>query len=31
LQLTRPGYRSANTPETRYEVLGFRIVAEPRQ
>jgi len=31
LQLTRPGYRSANTPGTRYEVLGFRIVAEPRQ
>lgn len=26
---TRPGYRQANTPETRYSVLGFRLVAEP--
>jgi formylglycine-generating enzyme len=31
LHLTRPGYRSANPPVTRYEVLGFRIIAEPRQ
>jgi formylglycine-generating enzyme required for sulfatase activity len=28
---TRPGYRQANTPETRYSVLGFRLVAEPVQ
>jgi formylglycine-generating enzyme required for sulfatase activity len=31
LHLTRPGYRSANLPGTRYEVLGFRVVAHPRQ
>ena len=24
---TRPGYRSANTPDTRYSVIGFRVVA----
>lgn len=30
LHLTRPGYRSANPPGTRYEVLGFRVIAEPR-
>jgi len=30
LHLTRPGYRSANPPGTRYEVLGFRIIAEAR-
>ena len=30
LHLTRPGYRSANPPDTRYEVLGFRVIAEPR-
>ena len=29
LHLTRPGYRSANPPGTRYEVLGFRVIAEP--
>jgi formylglycine-generating enzyme len=26
---TRPGYRSANTPDTAYSVIGFRVVAEP--
>ena len=30
LHLVRPGYRSANPPATRYEVLGFRVIAEPR-
>lgn len=30
LHLTRPGYRSANPPGTSYEVLGFRVIAEPR-
>lgn len=28
LHMARPGYRSANTPDTRYEVIGFRLVAE---
>jgi formylglycine-generating enzyme required for sulfatase activity len=28
--LVRPGYRSASPPDTRYSVLGFRVVAEPR-
>lgn len=28
LHLTRPAYRSANPPDTRYEVVGFRVVAE---
>jgi sulfatase modifying factor 1 len=27
---TRPSYRSANTPDTAYSVIGFRVVAEPR-
>ena len=31
LHLTRPGYRSANVPNTRYDVLGFRLVLEKRQ
>ena len=26
---TRPNYRSANTPDTTYSVIGFRVVAEP--
>lgn len=26
---TRPGYRGANPPETRYSVIGFRVVAVP--
>lgn len=30
LHLTRPGYRSANPPVTQYEVVGFRVIAEPR-
>lgn len=30
LHLTRPGYRSANAPGTRYEVVGFRVIAEQR-
>lgn len=30
LHLTRPGYRSANPPGTRYEVIGFRVIAEAR-
>lgn len=25
---TRPGYRSANAPDTAYSVIGFRVVAE---
>jgi len=29
--LIRPGYRSADTPDTAWSVLGFRVVAEPRQ
>ena len=28
IHLIRPGYRSANKPDTRYEVLGFRVAAE---
>ena len=31
LHLTRPGYRSANPPNTRYEVLGFRVIAKQKQ
>lgn len=30
LHLTRPGYRNANPPDTQYEVLGFRVIAQPR-
>lgn len=30
LHLIRPGYRSANPPGTRYEVLGLRVIALPR-
>jgi len=30
LHFTRPGYRSADAPGTRYEVVGFRVVAQPR-
>ena len=30
LHLLRPGYRSANSPSTRYEVVGFRVIAESR-
>ena len=30
LRLVRPGYRSANPPGTRYDVIGFRVIAEPR-
>jgi sulfatase modifying factor 1 len=30
LHMTRPGYRSANKPGTRYEVVGFRVVAETK-
>lgn len=26
---TRPGYRAANTPDTRYSVIGLRVVAIP--
>ncbi|MGB5539553.1 MAG: formylglycine-generating enzyme family protein [Gammaproteobacteria bacterium] len=29
--LVRPAYRSANTPDTAWTVLGFRVVAEPRR
>ncbi len=29
IHLVRPGYRAANPPDTRYTVLGFRLVAEP--
>jgi formylglycine-generating enzyme required for sulfatase activity len=29
--LVRPGYRAADTPDTAWPVLGFRVVAEPRQ
>lgn len=28
VHLVRPGYRSADKPATRYEVTGFRVVAE---
>ncbi|HOP17321.1 MAG: formylglycine-generating enzyme family protein [Chromatiaceae bacterium] len=28
--LVRPGYRTADNPEKRYSVLGFRVVALPR-
>ncbi len=31
LHLTRPGYRSANEPGVRYDVLGLRLVLEKRQ
>ena len=27
---TRPGYRSANTPDTAYSVIGLRVVGEER-
>jgi len=30
VHLLRPGYRSANRPGVRFDVLGFRLVAEPR-
>lgn len=30
LYQTRPGYRSANAPDTAYSVIGFRVVAEAR-
>jgi sulfatase modifying factor 1 len=29
VHLVRPGYRSADTPDTRYSVIGFRLVAAP--
>ena len=29
IHLVRPGYRSADTPETRYSVIGFRLIAIP--
>ncbi len=29
IHLVRPAYRSADTPDTRYSVIGFRLVAEP--
>ena len=28
--MVRPGYRAADTPDTRYSVIGFRVVAELR-
>lgn len=28
LYMVRPGYRSANTPQTSYAVTGFRVIAE---
>lgn len=28
---TRPGYRSANTPDTAYSVISFRVLAEEKQ
>ena len=28
LHLTRPGYRSANPPHTRFDVIGLRVIAE---
>ena len=30
VHLVRPAYRGANPPGTRYSVLGFRLVAEPK-
>lgn len=27
---TRPGYRAANPPDTRYSVIGFRLIAEKK-
>lgn len=30
VHLIRPGYRAANTPETAYDVIGLRLVAEPK-
>lgn len=30
LHMVRPGYRSANPPDTRYDVFGLRVVAEPK-
>lgn len=30
LHMVRPGYRSANTPQTRYEVFGLRVIAESK-
>ena len=30
LHQTRPGYRAANTPDTSYSVIGFRLVAEKK-
>lgn len=30
LYQTRPGYRAANTPDTTYSVIGFRLVAEQK-
>jgi formylglycine-generating enzyme required for sulfatase activity len=30
LHLVRPGYRSADKPGTTYDVVGFRLIAEPR-
>lgn len=29
--LVRPGYRTADTPDKRYSVLGFRVVAVPSE
>ncbi len=29
LHMVRPGYRAANAPQVRYEVNGFRVIAEP--
>jgi formylglycine-generating enzyme required for sulfatase activity len=28
--MVRPGYRAADTADTRYSVIGFRLVAEPQ-
>lgn len=30
LHMVRPGYRSANAPDTRYDVFGLRVIAEPK-
>ncbi|MCB1724902.1 MAG: formylglycine-generating enzyme family protein [Gammaproteobacteria bacterium] len=30
-RLVRPGYRTADTPDKAYSVLGFRVVAVPRR
>lgn len=30
IHLVRPGYRSADTPDTAYSVIGFRLVAMPK-